>query len=204
MLFRSYAPDPRVLWIGRDAALPQPPPVDDPGEDDAIRIGIRDGAGFITGSNDRSVLIGVYRFFREAGCAFVRPGREGESVPRRDSLALAVSLCEKAACRHRGICLEGANSFENVCEMIDLAPKLGFNAYFTQLFRPAFTFRRWYDHASNPALLPTPVSNDAIDAFVRDYGAEIEKHGLDHHRIGHGWASKILGITSGAWHEKND
>ena len=32
---------------------------------------------------------------------------------------------------------------------------------------------------------------------------EIDRRGLIHHRIGHGWASRVLGITSGAWHEKN-
>ena len=198
-----YAPGRQALWIGVDKALPQPSEVEDAELDDAIRIEVKAGAGFITGSNARSVLIAVYRFFRETGCVFVRPGREGEYVPQLDSLKLAVTLNEKAAYRHRGICLEGSNSYENVVDMIDLAPKLGFNEYFTQLFRPAFAFTRWYAHSENPALLPTPVSNVTIDSFVRDYSEELERRGLIHHRIGHGWASKLLGIISGAWHEPN-
>ena len=112
-------------------------------DDDAVRIDVREGAGYISGPNPRSVLIAVYRFFREAGCVFLRPGREGEYVPRRDSLALCVQVNEAAAYRHRGICLEGSNSYENVAEMIDFAPKLGFNSYFTQLYRPSFAFKRW-------------------------------------------------------------
>ena len=171
--------------------------------EDAVRIDVQEGAGYISGPNPRSVLIAVYRFFREAGCVFLRPGRDGEYVPRRDSLTLCVQADEAAAYRHRGICLEGSNSYENVAEMIDFAPKLGFNSYFTQLFRPSFAFKRWYGHENNPYLLPTPVSNETIDAFVRDFSQQAALRGLIHHRIGHGWASKLLGITSGAWHEPN-
>ena len=200
----GFDPGQKALWIGVDAKLPAPPPVEDPESDDAVYIDVRDGAGFITGSNVRSVLIGVYRFFRECGCVFVRPGRDGEAVPRRPGRALAVRVREAAAYRCRGICLEGAAGYEHVADMIDFAPKLGFNAYFTQLFRPAFAFTRWYEHRNNPTLLPAPVSNATIDSFVRDCDAAIRLRGLDHHRIGHGWISKVLGITSGAWHEKND
>ena len=199
-----FAPEVKALWIGLDAALPAPPPVADPEFDDAVNISVRDGAGYITGSNVRSVLLGVYRFFREAGCVFVRPGRDGEAVPRRKSGEVEVSVSESARYRCRGICLEGATSYENVADMIDFAPKLGFNAYYTQLFRPVFAFTRWYGHLRNPKLLPTPVSNATIDVFVRDYDAAVKLRGLSHHRIGHGWISKVLGITSGAWHEKND
>lgn len=199
----GFTPERHALWIGLDDALPTAPPVAEPEFDDAIRIEVENGSGFITGSNARSVLIGVYRFFRESGCVFVRPGRDGEYVPHLDSMGISVRVCERAAYRCRGICLEGANSYENVAEMVDFAPKLGFNAYFTQLFRPAFAFRRWYEHFGNPAVVPTPVSNATIDSFVNDYDAEIRRRGLLHHRIGHGWMSKILGIVSGAWHEGN-
>ena len=199
----GFVPGTRALLIGVAAGLGDVPPVSDPELDDAIHIDVRNGAGFVTGSNARSVLIGVYRFFREAGCAFVRPGREGEVVPERDSMELEITVRERAAYRCRGICLEGSVSYANVVETIDFAPKLGFNAYYTQLFRPAFAFRRWYGHQNNPELLPTPVSNSTIDAFVADFDAELARRGMFHHRIGHGWVSRVLGITSGAWHETN-
>ena len=199
----NFAPDAAALWIGLDPALPPAPPVSDPAFDDAIRIEVENATGFITGSNPRSVLIAVYRFFREAGCVFVRPGRDGEYIPERDSAELAVNVSERAAYRHRGLCLEGAAAYENVAELIDLAPKLGFNAYFTQLFRPAFAFRRWYEHQKNPFLPPAPVTDAEIDAFVQKYERELELRGMLRHRIGHGWIPKALGITSGAWHEAN-
>ncbi len=192
------------LWIGLSEAVHGlVPKVQDSYVDDAIHIDVKNGNGVITGSNERSVLIAVYRFFREAGCVFVRPGRDGEYIPQQESLELCVKVSERPAYRHRGICLEGSNSYENVVEMIDLAPKLGFNSYFTQLFRPGFAFRRWYEHQNNPSLLPTPVSNATIDSFVASYEEELRRRGLIHHRIGHGWVPKLLGITSSAWHEPN-
>jgi len=193
----------RLLTIGVDPSLSSLKKVEDPTVDDVISIQVSQGAGSITGNNEHSTLIAVYRFFREVGCVFVRPGREGEYVPQKDSASLSVSLLETPAYRHRGICLEGSNSYENVVDMIDWAPKMGFNAYFTQLFRPAFAFTRWYQHDSNPSLTPSPISCRTIDSFVSDYEREIALRGLHHHRIGHGWASKILGFTSGAWHERN-
>ena len=194
----------KPLLIGLDPTLPQTPSVEDPVIDDAIRIDVQHAAGFITGSNERSVLIAVYRFFREAGCVFLRPGKLGEYIPKKDSTTLSVQVCEKAAYRHRGITLEGSNSYENVVDMIDFAPKLGFNAYFTQLFRPAFAFKRWYEHHNNDQLKGSPLANETIDRFVEDYSVELAKRGLHHHRIGHGWVTKLLGITSGAWHEPNE
>lgn len=193
----------KALKIGKDICKCLPK-TEDPAIDDAICIDVESCCGIICGNNERSVLIAVYRFFREAGCVFVRPGRNGEFVPQRDSSELSVKLCETPAYRHRGLCLEGSNSYENVVDMIDFAPKLGFNEFFTQLFRPAWTFRRWYEHYNNPEFTPTPVSNETIDSFVCDFDREIRLRGLEHQRIGHGWGSKILGMISGAWHELND
>lgn len=200
----AYVPGSNVLWIGLDENMPTPPAVEDPAVDDSLYIQVENCSGVITGSNERSVLLAVYRFFRECGCAFLKPGQLGEFVPAQDSRLLKVSLSETPAYRHRGICLEGSNCYENVTDMIDFAPKLGFNAYFTQLFRPSFAFRRWYEHHNNPELVGEELKNEAVDAFVADYHKEITKRGLLHHRIGHGWASKVLGITSTAWHELND
>jgi len=192
-------PREQVLSIGKCHI-----PVDDPVIDDGISIDVKNCAGRICGVNERSVLIAVYRFFREAGCVFLRPGKDGEFVPQTDSSALCVCLRETPAYRHRGLCLEGANAYENVVEMIDFLPKLGFNEFFTQLLRPTWTFQRWYEHFRNPRLTHTPISYETVDSFVRDYDRQIALRGLQHHRIGHGWGAKVLGITSGAWHELND
>jgi hypothetical protein len=192
-------PEEQVLFMGVSDFS-----VEDPVIDDGFSIDVKNCAGRICGANERSILLAVYRFFREAGCVFVRPGWDGEFVPRLDSSKLSVGMREIPAYRHRGLCLEGANTYENVVEMIDFLPKLGFNEFFTQLFRPTWTFQRWYEHMRNPVLTPTPISTETVDTFVRDYDRQITLRGLQHHRIGHGWSSKVLGITSGAWHELNN
>ena len=97
----------------------------DPAFDDAIWIDIRDGRGFIRGSNSRSVLIGVYRFLRELGCAWIRPGRDGEIIPRKSLSGIAVSVRERPSYRHRGIAIEGAVSYAHVVDMIDEKPAEG-------------------------------------------------------------------------------
>ncbi|MBR5295358.1 MAG: hypothetical protein IKU24_02070, partial [Clostridia bacterium] len=85
------------------------PTVEDSKIDDGIYIDVQNCAGIITGANERSVLIAVYRFFREVGCVFVRPGRSGEFIPKADSASLCVKISETPAYRHRGLCLEGSN-----------------------------------------------------------------------------------------------
>ena len=41
-------------------------------------IDVKNMAGTITGSNARAVLIACYRFLREIGFAFVKPGKYGD------------------------------------------------------------------------------------------------------------------------------
>ena len=52
--------------------------------DDEILIDVRDGVGIITGASERAVLIAVYRFLRELGCRWIRPGDGGEVIPKKD------------------------------------------------------------------------------------------------------------------------
>ena len=86
------------LWLGLASTLPVQgdggsagtagnvslPPVKDPRFDDAIAIRTNGANGVIAGNNPRSVLLAVYRYLTEAGCGWVRPGPDGEYVPRRD------------------------------------------------------------------------------------------------------------------------
>ena len=94
-------------------------PVADPVIDDAVLIDVAKGEGFIAGTNPRAVLLGVYRFLRALGCRFIRPKEEGEVIPRLTVDCLTVSLQETASFRHRGVVIEGADSVENVLDMIE-------------------------------------------------------------------------------------
>ena len=175
----------------------------EPAGEDQISISVRNGAGKIEGSNPRSVLFAVYRFFAECGCGFVRPDRDGEYVPRKVSAELSVELSETAAYKHRGICIEGTVSYENVVQIIDWSAKAGMNTYFTQFFTPYTFFDRWYNHAYNPQRLPTPVSRETVDQFVKDYQRELDKRGLLHHGVGHGWTAEAMGLDGLGWGQEN-
>ena len=174
--------------------------VKDASLDDAIAIDVENMKGYITGSNERSVLFAVYRFFVEAGARFIRPGKDGEVVPRVNSGNLKIKVGEAAANRYRGICFEGSAGYEHFIDIIDFAPKLGMNIIFTQLWRPTFAFNRWYKNEKSPSYVPSDFSEQAQDMAVTEYDAEIIRRGLDHHKMGHGWIPSVLGEKSGLWH----
>ncbi len=204
----QYIPQtPDALWLGTFSAFTSAPgfpanalpTVQDPEMDDAIYIDVADGSGVIAGSNSRSVLLAVYRLLSEAGCRWVRPGPNGEYIPKRDMSSISAKIMDKPAYRHRGICIEGAVSYENVAEIIDWAPKVGLNAYFIQ-FREAYTFfERWYTHRHNPTKKPEDFPVERAREYVRKAAQEIKKRGLLYHAVGHGWTCEPLGIPGLSW-----
>ena len=54
--------------------------------DDVIEVEICGKKGYISGSNERSVLMGVYTYLKSAGCRWVRPGDAGEYIPKKNSI----------------------------------------------------------------------------------------------------------------------
>ncbi|MGN6359304.1 MAG: DUF4838 domain-containing protein [Thermomicrobiales bacterium] len=187
--FADFGADSRPWPAVADAAL-----------DDAIYIEADNGAGIIAGSNPRGVLLAVYRYLTELGCRWVRPGPDGAFIPRVDDLrARTVRVAEAASYRHRGICIEGAVSFEHVRDLLDWAPKVGFNTYFTQ-FRESFTFfERWYTHRENPLLPPEPFTVEQARALKARLAGELAQRGIVFHDVGHGWTCEPLGIPGLGW-----
>lgn len=198
----NYSPESsNVLWIGLcgDLGLAPQEKIDDPGFDDYIHIDINQMSGIIAGINPRSVLIGVYRFLTETGCRWIRPGKEGEYIPEADLTNTCVRIHERPAYRHRGICIEGAVSCENLIDMIDFIPKLGINSYFLQ-FRESFIFfERWYLHKNNTAKSAEPFSISDARVYMRKAVGEIKKRSLLYHAAGHGWTCEPLGIPGLGW-----
>jgi hypothetical protein len=173
--------------------------VPDKDYDDAVYISVKSGRGIIAGINPRSVLLAVYRFLSDSGCRWLRPGRDGEYIPRVSLEDLSSETAEKPSYRHRGICIEGANSYENIKNIIDWAPKLGFNSYFFQ-FREAFTFfNRWYSHENNPLKEPEPFTVEDARRYVAMGAKGLEKRGMLHHAVGHGWTCEPFGIPGLEW-----
>ena len=97
-------PDPacgNVIWVGRhDALKAEIPKVEDPLFDDAIVISVENGAGYITGSNDGSVLLAAYRFLKCLGCNWIRPGKDGLRVKQHPLDNISVSCTEVPSYRH--------------------------------------------------------------------------------------------------------
>ncbi|CAH1221277.1 hypothetical protein PAECIP111891_05150 [Paenibacillus allorhizoplanae] len=188
------------LWVGLfgdlDISMPE---LANPELDDAIYIDVKDAKGHIAGSNPRSVLLGVYRFLEEAGCRWLRPGADGDYVPRKALETIDVKVNEKATYRHRGLCIEGAVSIENMLDNIHWAPKAGFNSYFLEFKTPYTFFDRWYGHRHNKYKQPETITVDQVDAFTVEMEKEIKKRGLIYHAVGHGWTGEPLGLPCLGW-----
>lgn len=165
--------------------------------DDAYTIDVTAGKGRITGSNERSVLLGVYRFFYELGCRFIRPGRDGEIFVKKDISECTVKKSFRPENRYRGICDEGAISEKNVAEFAEWLPKIGMNSYFMQFTDGHLYFEKWYKHKGS-SVLPPQEDYTSADS-QRHYDADvkvIKKCGLIFQAVGHGWTTLPLGYPT--------
>ena len=173
---------------------------DNDGSDDEIYIKTEGCRGVIAGSNQRSVLLAVYRFLAELGCRWTGPGMEGEVVPHIDISNIKIDVREKPSYKFRGVCIEGAVDYDDVRNMIDWLPKLGMNTYFIQ-FREAYTFfQRWYDHVGNPLYENKErFSIEKARDYVDSLSEEITKRGLIYQATGHGWTCEPFGIPGISW-----
>lgn len=180
----------------------------DPELDDQYCISIEESGGSITGSNPRSILLGVYAYLRRVGFRFLQPGSQGVFVPAFSSPAqLAVKEQYTAPFRHRGICLEGACSVENILQFIDWMPKAGFNCFFVQFQLPYTFLDRWYSHEGNPQLPKEEFSLTQAVLYDEQITKALADRSLLHHRVGHGWTCEVAGYPSCGWMEavqKND
>ncbi|MBE6739321.1 MAG: DUF4838 domain-containing protein [Ruminococcaceae bacterium] len=186
-----------ALWIGLDESIKT-------SKEDGIFINVKNGAGIISGTNERSVLMAAYRFMYELGCRFLYPGADGEKIPKRtlDYSLINADVKETPDYNHRGICIEGGVSWEHVYNTIDWLPKVGMSAFFTQFFTPGTFFRMYYEKFykdPNDRDFGNELSNDDIDAMVASLLDEVYKRGLIYHAVGHGWNCKPFGLDDSGW-----
>ena len=195
------AADPQTpsLYLGTAKDLPSGSLSEDP-LDDAFHIQIDAGAGYICGSNPRSVLLGVYALLRKLG--FDWPSPQTEVYLPDAPLTFDTFHCrlqETAAVRHRGIVLEGANSLDNVLDIIAWMPKLYYNSYFIQFKLPYYFFANWYRHVENPYLPAEKFTeNDAL-RIKKTIESALKKRDLLYHAVGHAWTSESIGIKGLGW-----
>lgn len=166
---------------------------------DSYKIQIGKAGGSISGSNDRSVLLAVYDYLHYLGCRFLMPQKKCEIVPCITKEKLPAAYEKQASFYHRGVCIEGADSFGNIMDYIEWLPKVGFNSFFLQFKTPYVFLSRYYDHVGNP--YANGVGYEPDDA-VRDMELleqAIKKRGLLLHKAGHGWTGEALGFASVSW-----
>jgi len=201
----EYVDDKAKLWVGisreLDALLPK---VEKRELDDGIYIAVKNGTGVITGTNPRSVLIAVYRFLKELGVSWVRPGADGEMLPDALPEEYCVEICEAASYRHRAVCIEGAVSCDHVKNIIDWIPKASMNGYYIQFRVPYTFFERWYRHIDNPYIEGEDVSYEDIAGIMQRLEEEISLRGLMYHTVGHGWTCEPFGIRGLGWDKVED
>ena len=189
------------IWLGTTNDLSVTgPAVARPDLDDGYLIEMSGVNGIIAGVNPRSVLLAVYRYLRELGCAWIRPGALGEIIPAVSIITREVHVSEAASSRHRGVCIEGAASYDHVTEMIRWLPKIGMNAYFNQFWSPVTFYDRWYRHERNPTLVPYPLTREEVDGFVRNQLNDVRREDMLYHATGHGWTCEPFGFDSCGWY----
>lgn len=195
MATQKYEPSEGVLFLGTNLAVM--PEVADKVLDDAICIDVENFSGLISGTNSRSVLIGVYRFLKEKGFKFIRPGKDGEIIPQNID-GSKVSICEKASYRHRGMCMEGGVFQEELCDVADWLPKVAMNEYFVQFRLPRTFFDRWYN-SPNPYRESKVLTTEEIQAIIKDFEDELDKRNIMYHAVGHGWTSEAFGMEGSSF-----
>lgn len=172
---------------------------DDPDGRETFAVAMAESGGSITGSCPRAVLLGVYDYLRRLGCRFLGPGEQWEVVPAVGREKLAADYEKRASFPHRGVCIEGADSRENVLEFIDWLPKAGYNSFFLQFKTPYAFLKRWYHHENNPLREPEPYGGADAERDMAVFQRELKRRGLLLHKVGHGWTGEVLGYEALSW-----
>ena len=172
---------------------------EDPDGAETFAVSMSEGGGTIRGSCPRAALLGVYDYLRRLGCRFLGPGRQCEAVPAVGRDALAAAYERRASFRHRGVCIEGADSRENVLDFIDWLPKAGYNSFFLQFKSPYAFLKRWYRHENNPLREPEDYSPADAERDMALFEGEVKRRGLLLHKAGHGWTGEALGYAALSW-----
>lgn len=163
--------------------------------DDVVHIETDKNGGILAGSNSRSVLFAVYRFFKENGCRWLYPGIDGEYIPVQD--IKPVTWHHKADHRFRGQCNEGAESQQCMLDTIDFYAKLEMNTYMLEFDTPYYYYDRYYSHIFNEKnRTPEPLTPINVKQWKRMCEVEIAKRGLQFHDMGHGWTAEPFGLSS--------
>ena len=162
--------------------------------DDQYCIRITPDDKTIVGNNPRALLLAVYRYLFLVGCRFLRPGKRFEIIPTYGEVQKFYAQ-EKhtAALRHRGMCIEGTDSIENIADMLDWLPKAGYNSFFFQFKTPHLFLKRWYESNTKG---DAQWREGASEHLLKYFNRLMEERGLLRHRMGHGWTAEVIGAKN--------
>ena len=162
--------------------------------DDVVDVKIDSLCGYIAGSNERSILFGVYKYLKSAGCRWVRPGVDGEYIPKADTKSHAFTYRKKADYPFRGQCVEGAVAYEHLRDVILWMPKVDMNLFMIEQIVPYNYMSRWYKHVANTKLPHDDIPYSQYEDYCVKLELLIKKLGLQLHALGHGAINEPFGI----------
>ncbi len=164
--------------------------------DDIIDVKVDALCGYIAGSNERSVLMGVYRYCEAAGVRYIRPGEDGDYIPSADLYKHSFKYRKKADYTFRGECCEGAISYEDMRDTVYYMPKIGMNMYMIEGVVPYTYMHKWYGHVYSTKLRrPGQVTDYAmLEKYISRLERDVKRAGLQLHTLGHGWMFEKMGI----------
>lgn len=173
--------------------------------DDVATINVVGGKGYISASNPRAALIGVYRLFYLLGCRFIRPCEDGEIIVKLPTSALTAKGEFRPENRYRAVCSEGGISEKHVIDVVRWLPKIGMNGYFCQFADGHLFFEKWYKHKGSSVISPDENYSvrDSV-AHLKNCVKAIKECGLVYHAVGHGWTTEPLGYVTYGDHRSTD
>lgn len=174
--------------------------------EDIIDVDVKDCKGYIAGSNQRSILMGVYKYCASAGCRFLRPGPDGDYVPKADLLSHSYKYRKKADYPFRCEIIEGAVSYEHCRDTVYYLPKIGMNSYMIEGVVPYSYMHKWYGHIANTKLRRKGqrTSYEMLEDYVTLLEKDIKRAGLLLQTLGHAWMFEKLGLKRGMTVKEQD
>ena len=165
--------------------------------EDAFSLKSREGKLFISGSNARSVLYGIYEYLRHAGFDFLYPGKEGEIIPSNPVFVLTdFDLEEKASRTFRGMAARpDAENLQEGIDLIRFMVKNKYNLFFMEGYdedRPGDEYsvidgEHPLQHVEHALKGKSWAERREIALKQKTMVDEARRYGLLIERAGHGW-----------------
>ena len=164
---------------------------------DSFALKSAQGKLFISGSNPRSVLFGVYEYLKKAGFDFLYPGKEGEIIPENPEFTLdGFDVFEEASRTFRGIAARpDVNNLQEGYDLISFMAKNKYNLFFMEGYdddRPGDEYSvidgvHPLQHVEHALKDKSWEERRDIALKQKTMVDEARRHGLLIERAGHGW-----------------